>query len=330
MTHELIERYIYAVARRLPAKVREDVEQELAGLIADMLEARCGAVQPEEKDIRIVLTELGSPGALAAKYSGDEGRALISGEYFRMYKFMLKLVLPIAAGGMAFALLLSLLLEGDTQTPAPAEIFVEIMKLLAGIVGGSIQAFAIITVIFAVFERKKVSFGEGDFIDALPLVPSKNERIPRWEPIAGMAWGAVAAVFFLGFPQVAGWWFGGAGWTPIFDAAAIRSLWLPIVLWAVLGIGTEALRLIEGRYTRRLAIVMAAANLCIAASVIFVFAQSRIINAAFAPAFREFLGDIPLVGTIFAHFNLFFLAVVLFALAIETVTAVYKGWKHTR
>ena len=41
MNEELQERYIYAVVRRLPRKQREDIEQELRGLIADMLEARC-------------------------------------------------------------------------------------------------------------------------------------------------------------------------------------------------------------------------------------------------------------------------------------------------
>jgi hypothetical protein len=37
---EMIDRYVYAVTKRLPEKQREDVSDELRGLIEDMLEAR--------------------------------------------------------------------------------------------------------------------------------------------------------------------------------------------------------------------------------------------------------------------------------------------------
>lgn len=38
---ELIDRYIYAVTKKLPQKQREDIEKELRTLIDDMLEERC-------------------------------------------------------------------------------------------------------------------------------------------------------------------------------------------------------------------------------------------------------------------------------------------------
>ena len=89
MNQKLIDRYIRTVTRRLPPKVRGDVEQELASLISDMLEARCGAaagataIAPEEKDIRAVLSELGAPGQLAARYKGqDDSLPLVSVHIF--------------------------------------------------------------------------------------------------------------------------------------------------------------------------------------------------------------------------------------------------------
>ena len=39
-TQEMIERYIYEVVRRLPAKQRDDTGRELRSLIDDMLEER--------------------------------------------------------------------------------------------------------------------------------------------------------------------------------------------------------------------------------------------------------------------------------------------------
>ena len=59
--NDLVERYIYAATKRMPRKQREDVSLELRGLVEDMLAERCGSVTPTEKDIRIVLTELGTP-----------------------------------------------------------------------------------------------------------------------------------------------------------------------------------------------------------------------------------------------------------------------------
>ena len=65
MKNDLIERYIYAVIRYLPLKMRGDVEKELDSLISDMLEERCRDITPSEKDIRGVLMELGMPEELA-------------------------------------------------------------------------------------------------------------------------------------------------------------------------------------------------------------------------------------------------------------------------
>jgi len=334
MNHELIDRYIYAVTRRLPSKLREDVEKELAGLISDMLEARCGAVTPTEKDVRVVLTELGPPGRLAAKYSGDEGSALISGEYFLMYKFVLKLVLPIAAGGIAFASVLAMVamvLDNGLEKFTLMEIATAIFQPVSGAVGGMIQAFAIITIIFAIFEWKKVRFSGGDFIDTLPLVPAREERIKPWEPIAGMAWCVVAAVVFLVFPQVMGYWGEGSGWVPAFDVAVLRSFWLPIALWMALGIGKEIVRLVEGRYTRRLLIATLAADLVTAALAAVVFLNDRLANPAFAESMRAILGDgIPFIPQILARPNMLLLGMVTAALILEIVTVSVKSWRHER
>ena len=103
MKHDLIERYIYAVTRQLPKKQREDVAQELRGLIDDMLNERCGEITPTEKDIRIVLTELGTPQELSAQYDEDAKKCLIGHPYYSTYKFVLKIVLFAAAVGITIA-----------------------------------------------------------------------------------------------------------------------------------------------------------------------------------------------------------------------------------
>ena len=83
----MIDRYIYDVTRRLPKNQRQDIDAELRGLIEDMVEER--SPQPEKSDLEAVLTELGRPSALAAKYRGSK-RFLIGPELFDVYFLVLK------------------------------------------------------------------------------------------------------------------------------------------------------------------------------------------------------------------------------------------------
>jgi hypothetical protein len=331
MKNDLIERYIYAVTRHLPLKMRSDVEKELDGLISDMLEERCGDILPSEKDIRVVLTELGTPGELAAKYSGTENQSLISGIYFLIYKRVLKIVLPIAAVGIAFAGVLALFLEWE-PAPNPYLLFGQVIgQIFGGIIGGAIQAFAIITIIFVILERKKVVFNDGDMFSHLPPIPQKNARIKPHEPIISMIWSVFAAVLFLGFPQIMGMWLEGVGWVPIFITSVIRSFWPLIVLWAVLGITREAVKLIEGQYTKRLVIVAVITDILTMISSAIVFLNTTIMNPDFVSHIHDFLvGEGIAISGLFVHFNLLLLGIIFFALIIDIVNISVKTWKYNR
>lgn len=68
---ELIERYIYAVSRRLPVSQRADIEQELRTLIEDMIQERCHGEVGQEQ-IMALLKELGDPAYLAGQYREEQ------------------------------------------------------------------------------------------------------------------------------------------------------------------------------------------------------------------------------------------------------------------
>ena len=97
---ELTDRYVYAVTKNLPRKSREDVSRELHSLISDMLEERCGALTPTERDLRVILAELGMPEELSEKYSPTKDKALIGPPYFGKYIFVLKIVLLCTGFGI--------------------------------------------------------------------------------------------------------------------------------------------------------------------------------------------------------------------------------------
>jgi len=329
MNNNLTDRYIYAVTRYLPLKMQADIEKELEGLISDMLEEKCGNRQPTENDIRNVLTELGTPEELALKYSGDEGKCLIGGTHYLMYKRILRIVLPIAAAGITFSSILASYLDWEAASNLYEFPIKMLGQTIGNVMGGMIQAFAIITIIFAIMYHKNAPFKNGDIISGLPPIPKKDEQIKPFKPIIDIMLSVFVTVLFLGFPIIAGAWLEGVGWIPVFETPVIRSFWFPIVLWAIFVIAKNSVRLMEGAYTIRLAAITAVSNILIAISAWTVFTNDKIMNPEFVNRVDDFLiGDGgKTVPVLFANFNLFFLGIVIFALFVETLTVVFKAFK---
>ena len=84
---EWMERYVYAVTRRLPKSQRQEVARELEELIGDMLE--------DGDTMESVLARLGDPAEFAKKYQ-DGARYLIGPAYFENYVWLLRIVLILS------------------------------------------------------------------------------------------------------------------------------------------------------------------------------------------------------------------------------------------
>lgn len=134
MNSDLIKRYIYAVASHLPTKAQTEVEQELENMISELLDARCGDAEPTDEDVRVILNDLGAPEELSVKYSGEENKALISGIYFMWFKKIIKIVLPIAAVGVAFAILLGSLSDWTVSSHT----YTFSLELVGEVIGGAV------------------------------------------------------------------------------------------------------------------------------------------------------------------------------------------------
>jgi hypothetical protein len=102
----LTDRYVDATVRRLPGQQRADIEQELRASIADAVEDRRHAGDDEAEAERAVLTELGDPARLAARYA-DKPTFLIGPahyhEWVRLLTALLATVLPAVVVGIAIA-----------------------------------------------------------------------------------------------------------------------------------------------------------------------------------------------------------------------------------
>ena len=319
MNHDLIERYIYAATKRLSRKQRDDVAQELRGLIDDMLNERCGEVTPTEKDIRVVLTELGTPQELSAQYDEDAKKCLIGQPYYSTYKFVLKIVLLAAAGGITIANLMLQMVE-------PQEWFAAITGWLSMAYNSLLASFSIVTILFAFFYHKGVQITEPFNFDNLPPVPKRTQEITKWECIAGIVFCVLFAVLFLVVPQILGIIIDVNGQKiSLFEVSALQETWYIILAFAACGIIRESVQLVEGRYNKRVLIVTAITNAISAILSIWWLTGFELIHPDFLANIPVlFEGENAIVINLFSNFQIFFLIVMLFALILDSIDVTVK------
>ncbi len=329
--NELIERYIYAATKRLPSKSRKDVADELRTLIDDMLTERCGDETPTEKDVRIVLTELGTPQELAEKYNPDEKNCLIGPPYFTTYKMVLKIALICAGCGMLLAFLLKNLVNGF---PDGAAALAEIMQEIYAIFTVLLSAFAYVTIIFAIFQIKGVKLDKTGNLDELPPVPKKTLAIHPAECIVSISFCIVITAIFLLCPTIFSViHFDGdvTEYIPIFNTTALRELAPFILVFAAAGITRDAVKLYERRYSTLVLVSTIGTNL-IALLAAVCWIRPRLFSTDFTAFITGTLSEdaVGVVLPIFDNFSQFWLAVIALALALDTIETVIKAIKTKR
>ena len=253
--NDLIERYLYAITRHLPSAQRSDVAEELRTLISDMLDERCGSLPPTAKDVRVVLTELGTPGEMVRKYTSGEGECLIGQPYYAQYLYVLKIVLACVAGGMLVAGALSL------ATGAEGSLLGGVLEGIGSLIGALLFAFAIVTLLFAFFSRRGIEVETMGSLDDLPPVPRETRSSTRGDAVAGIVFSIVGAVVFLLFPDV-------------LNALSHRGDGVPFVC-----VAGESFKLVEGRYTKRVLAVTFACDLVAGALVVFWLTNFQLVDS---------------------------------------------------
>lgn len=322
MKNDLIERYIYAATKGLPREKREDVSLELHTLVEDMLAERCMDSVPTEKDIRVVLTELGTPQELFARYDEDADKCLIGQPYFSTYKFVLKIVLASVAVGVTIAVLIQQLLNPQDWL---SMIIDGITDWTTMVYNSLLSSFAVVTLLFAFFQHKGVKLNESFDFDDLPPVPKKTQEISKWESIAGIGFCVVFMVLFVLSPQMLFSMRYDGMVIPIFEGETIRKTWFLIVGFGLCGIIREVVQLLEGRYNRKVLVTALITNGLSAVICTFWLMGHQLLNPAFVTNVEVlFAGEKAFIITLFSQFDLFFLGCMLFALVLDTVDVTVK------
>ena len=342
MDNELIKRYAYAVAQKLPEAQRADIEKELQGLVEDMLEERTQGREATGEDVEAVLRELGNPGDMADRYRGSQ-RCLIGPVLFPTYLTVLKIVM----GALGIAMLVVFLIQ---TLSAPDQIIAHFGDSLSTLLMGWLQAFAWVTIIFGVFDytggqkiRKELeTIREWNPTD-LPQLPDTQNHIPRSDPIASIIFTVLFIVLFSFSIHLFGLWVfsehSGTIVIPFFNLEVFQRFLPFIVALMVAGILVEVGKLLTGKWTLQLLALDSLVHILNFILAIVMFSGMAIWNPQFlqqlagsgmAPLGSETLNALSGVWNFITQ-NVIYLigfgfAIQIIATAVKAVKIFNPGW----
>lgn len=296
---KLIDRYLYDVTRRLPEKLRKDIEEELRTLIEDMLEERQDSGQSEEKNIEEVLTELGEPALLAEKYRGDKAH-LIGGEYYPLYCQILKVVLICVGVGVLVSAIVSFFVSAvEMDANGMMQLVQDGFIDFAVIPSALIQAFGWVTLVFFFLEREQVKLQDMKTswsVNSLPEIPYKKAVIDKGDSIVGIIFAVIFIVVFVCVPELLGAWITDANGEMVAIPVFNMSIWskvLPLMVASfVVGIVDDLTKLVVGQYNHIVMWVNVVCSLISIGLTVALFQFHTLFNPNFVTDISAVTGEI--------------------------------------
>ncbi|MFC0509328.1 permease prefix domain 1-containing protein [Micromonospora costi] len=294
----LTDRYLAATLRAVPAARREEIAIELRGSIEDMIDGRRAEGRDAETAEREVLTELGNPTQLAARYA-DRRLQLIGPAYYLAWEKLMKLLLSFVPA--LVGVIVGLLEATDGGNPGGA-----IGEGISTALMAAIQIAFWVTLVFAVLERTNTSLNLPAWtVDQLPE-DHTNRQITLVDTAAAIGW-LVLVIAYLPIQHFRSFVPSADGENlPILDPA-LWSFWLPFLMAVlVLNVGLEIAKYRAGRWTWPLVGANAVLNLAFAVPVIWLISTDRLLNPDFVNRWEWLsreenlnnLGTVAIVGTV--------------------------------
>lgn len=338
-----IEKYIYEVLRHIPVAQKNDIEKEIRGMIAELMqeqvEKHSGSLSDDpdllntasEDDIKKVLETLGDPRELARQYRGNPGY-VIGPALYDTYWLVVKIVL--LAVGIGLVVAKSIQIVVDRQMDGW-----DILVSYLGIAQGLISAFAMVTLIFISIEH----FGGDELSEKfraekrvwklgdLPEIPQDKLRIKRGDPIASVVFTIIFLVIINVYPQLFGFYQQtGTGVNVIgFLGDAFRFFLVWINLALIFGLILEAVKIAYGRWTFFLVAGSLVQNVFSLIVGILLVRHPSFINPGFISAVNNFLAESEVNVAIAWQDYLVTAMIVLivFGFVVETITLAAKGFR---
>ncbi|MFX3623631.1 MAG: hypothetical protein ACE3JP_06270 [Ectobacillus sp.] len=327
---ELIDRYVYAVVRKIPKVKRGEVEREVRISIDHLME-RYPARESEASKAEKALLEMGDPGIVAERYTHTQ-KYLIGPKNYRAYMFMLKLVLVAVFIGISIVNVVQVASAADANlTKAAAEYFGLLWSGLA-------QAFTWVTVMFAIMEYKGADFPSSLkkpkrwSLDDLPAAMDKKAVIGLGEPIAGILFSTIFLTILYIAPQRFAAYIpqesGELAVIPIFDAASLKGYNIFLLSIFIIAIAKEILKLVYRKWTIALAVSLSILSVISMVLFIIVFFNPAVWNDNFGVELAKYVNfdfDFPAAWKQITNAVLFCIVIVT---VLEMGSALYKGVKY--
>ena len=317
----MIDRYIYAVTKELPKKLKNEIASELKTLMVDMMDGMDHALSEEEKNHKVV-EELGNPKELANHYRGRE-RYLIGPNYFDKYFFIMKIVVLSIFIGISVASGLGVVFSIGTIT--------EMMGgYISTLFSATLQGAAWVTGIFVLLEYNEIYIETGMEEEVwepsqLPELPEKKALISRAESVFAIMIATIALTLFSFLPEIIGIYYKVAGelnFIPLFNIDGLYPFKVIIFMVFTTNILIELIKIIKGRWTMKIAIIITVLNVISAVLFINVIYNMNIWNREIMQKLEQYI-QIP-----FERLILLTTAVIIIITALESVSALYKGIRY--
>lgn len=257
-----IDRYLYAVTRRLPKAMREDLEKELRSNLMDGLEERLDGREATEQDVLDLLNDFGDPRKVASEYMPQQ-KYLIGPELIDLYWMILKIAGVGVAIGLTVVLIISVL-QGDASQSGLVQV---IARYLGSLWSAGVSMVGTVTLIFAVIQHTTAGerFGSSEAAEELrqagkeiqeafdkssvskpskktrgsktiapwsaeqlPEVPASADRVSLPECVVNLVFIGLALLIFNVYPDKIGAYFydtAAAGWVgiPLFNVVILSA-----------------------------------------------------------------------------------------------------------
>ncbi|MEU2613444.1 permease prefix domain 1-containing protein [Micromonospora sp. NPDC007271] len=273
----LTDRYVAATLRAVPAQRRAEIATELRASIEDMIDGRTDGGQDRSAAEREVLTELGNPEQLAARYS-DRRLQLIGPRYYLLWWRLLRTLLTFIPAIVG-------VVTGVVTATVDGEPGAAIGAGVVGAMQTAVQIAFWVTLVFAVLERTNTPLNLPAWtVDQLPEAPEERQ-VKLVDSCASIVF-LVLAIGFFPWQHFQPWLSGDGSRLPMIDPALWGS-WLPVLLAVlVASIGLEVAKYRAGRWTWPLVAARTVLDLAFSVPLAWLLLTDRLLNPELVQRFE--------------------------------------------
>ncbi|MEU4402360.1 permease prefix domain 1-containing protein [Micromonospora orduensis] len=267
----LTDRYLAATLRSVPAPRRNEIATELRASIGDMIDDRTSGGADVATAEREVLTELGNPDLLAARYA-DRRLQLLGPTYYLIWWRLMKLLLSLIPAIVGTIVTIVKVAEGQG--------FGAIGPGIVAAMQTGVQIAFWLTLTFVLIERFQPAADlPGWTVDQLPDVPAHRD-ISLVETIASVVM-LLVTIAYLPLQHYRSWVRDTDGDNiPVLDPA-LWSFWLPaLIVVLAASVVFEIVKYRVGRWTWPLYGAKALLNLAFSVPVVWLALSDRLLNPA--------------------------------------------------